>query len=939
MATGNALDVAKVLSDGDVVRDESGALGRLGRLLAPCQPCLLFLAGPHIRATAADDCDSGWPLDVAADLIAHFGEAGPGEQPSVGPWSRDGFTGTAFAVSAGPQPAVSPETRPTWLGGVVQDGDALALWMPALGELAGLACDSVWRSLERGELQTRVRHLLAERDTLKLSHAEATAAVLEEREERLREEQEHAAHIGAVMRTAADAIITIDENGRIESFNEAAERIFGHTYPSLVGERVFMLMPQSQQARWEKLWRRLIGSGRRRDTVFRGEIRGLRKDGTQFPLKLALSEVRTGGRRVFAAIAHDISRRKRREAELETYQSRLEDLVEARTAELEAANSRLEKEVAQRKQALDTLQHSEALHRSIVDSVADSLLIFDQDGRVVEANPAACRVHGYGHEELVGMDGGRLVERGYRERFREHLRELAGGERFVAECVNVRKDGTRFFAEIHGALLQFHGWPHVLAVIRDTSQRKEAEERLRNSERRYRVLFESTGEAVMLLDRHGFIECNEATLRVFGCTSRHQFLNKHPSEFSPEAQANGISSRELASIYMDQAFESGRAHFEWEHCRNDGTPFTADVLLSRVDLEDRPLLQAVVRDISRRKRDEMELKQYAVALMSANQTLEELCDTAEAANQAKSQFLANMSHELRTPLHGILSFATFGMRDAEPEACGDIYKYFQRIKDSGTLLLALVNDLLDLAKLESGKARFEFQTVDLQMLILTVVEQCSSLLESRGLKLRLPPKEVEATVLGDPNKLMQVIRNLLDNAIKFSPDNGEVEIGLAATENSVRLHVADQGVGIPSEELDAIFDKFIQSSKTRTKAGGTGLGLSICREIISGHRGRIRANNVEPSGAKVWFEIPKDPAEHALDETGAGAALTASPAVIGPNSEASRADALQHALETIQSLCSTPIAASPGDLGTVPASSGAEEAGTSAEPSPANPVE
>jgi signal transduction histidine kinase len=230
---------------------------------------------------------------------------------------------------------------------------------------------------------------------------------------------------------------------------------------------------------------------------------------------------------------------------------------------------------------------------------------------------------------------------------------------------------------------------------------------------------------------------------------------------------------------------------------------------------------------------------------------------AELANKAKTEFLANMSHELRTPLHSILSFASFGVKryeSAEPEKLLD---YFSRIKNSGKVLLALLNDLLDLVKLESSKISFRLESTDLHRLIQSVIEEFDTMLSERGLCLMYKPPDFDEEIILDVGKIKQVLRNLLNNAIKFSPYGGIVEIDIRRTENAMRASVCDQGPGIPPDELEAVFDKFIQSSKTKTGAGGTGLGLAICREIINGHKGRIWAKNRPEGGAEFIIEIPR----------------------------------------------------------------------------------
>ena len=245
---------------------------------------------------------------------------------------------------------------------------------------------------------------------------------------------------------------------------------------------------------------------------------------------------------------------------------------------------------------------------------------------------------------------------------------------------------------------------------------------------------------------------------------------------------------------------------------------------------------------------------------------------AEEAMRAKSEFLANMSHELRTPLHGILSFTRFGIKNTGKAGPQKLLGYFQKINESGNILLALLNDLLDLAKLESGKTPFEFRRVDICLLLAKVSDEFNSLLAERRLTVHFSTPDFNTELIMDPEKIMQVARNLLSNAVKFSPKGGRIEISVSREERSVLVSVRDQGVGVPEEELERIFDKFVQSSKTRTGAGGTGLGLSICCEIMIAHRGRIWVENSPEGGAVFYFEIPLD----MQDETGTDQVVKAS---------------------------------------------------------------
>lgn len=231
-------------------------------------------------------------------------------------------------------------------------------------------------------------------------------------------------------------------------------------------------------------------------------------------------------------------------------------------------------------------------------------------------------------------------------------------------------------------------------------------------------------------------------------------------------------------------------------------------------------------------------------------------EKAEHANRSKSEFLANMSHELRTPLHGILSFAAFGEKNAATAKLEKVLEYFKNIHHSGTILLDLVNNLLDLAKLESGKMVFEFRPANLGALIGKVADEFSSLVSERGLTIHYEAPDNAAIATVDRDKLMQVVRNLLSNAVKFSPKGGTIDISVGQWDQALRVRVADQGVGIPSAELDTIFEEFVQSSTTKNGAGGTGLGLAISRQIVAAHKGRIWAENQAEGGAAFFFEIP-----------------------------------------------------------------------------------
>ncbi|WP_130471213.1 sensor histidine kinase [Candidatus Magnetaquicoccus inordinatus] len=255
-----------------------------------------------------------------------------------------------------------------------------------------------------------------------------------------------------------------------------------------------------------------------------------------------------------------------------------------------------------------------------------------------------------------------------------------------------------------------------------------------------------------------------------------------------------------------------------------------------------------------------------------DKTLQGLQDSrakVEAAYQAKSIFLANMSHELRTPLHGILSFATFGIRKSNSASPEKLLHYFTQIQNSGQRLLELLNDLLDLAKMESGRMRYQFAEVNLRQIIEEVLTSQEAWFEEKRLQIQIKEQTDSFLVHCDGTRMAQVVRNLLNNASKFSPAEQRIEIilsseqlasGRRATDTALQaalgITIRDYGMGIPENELEGIFDKFVQSSKTKSSLGGTGLGLAICQEIVLAHRGKIFAQSGLEQGAAVTFIIP-----------------------------------------------------------------------------------
>lgn len=278
-------------------------------------------------------------------------------------------------------------------------------------------------------------------------------------------------------------------------------------------------------------------------------------------------------------------------------------------------------------------------------------------------------------------------------------------------------------------------------------------------------------------------------------------------------------------------------------------------------IPDSTYLNLYALDITERKLAENEVKNYQKRLEELvehrTEDLVKARDNALIAERSMSVFLSNMSHELRTPLHAIIGFADFGVKKVDQATSEKLRDYFNKIHQSGNHLLELVNELLDLSKLRSGKMSYQFKPELLKPIIDHVIKELSILSERKNITIQLITPNTQNKFEIDHLRFSQVARNLISNAIKFSPENSNIEIKLQEDEKGATLSVKDEGPGIPDNELDMIFEAFSQSSLTATKAGGTGLGLPICKEIIeSGHGGWIRASNNKSSGAVFTIYIP-----------------------------------------------------------------------------------
>lgn len=502
----------------------------------------------------------------------------------------------------------------------------------------------------------------------------------------------------------------------------------------------------------------------------------------------------------------------------------------------------------------------------LVDAVRDyAIFLLGPTGQIRSWNAGAERILGYDADEIIGDYFTRFYGPEDLEA-RKPQRELEVAEsegRVEDEGWRLRKDGTRFWANtIITALRGDQGELKGFAkVTRDLTVRREAEESLRQSEEVFRLLVSAVKDyAIFLLDPDGRIATwNEGAHRLKQYEP-HEIIGKHFSTFYPEEDLRaGKPEREL-----EIARTEGVVTDEGWRIRKDGTRFWANVVITAVH-DEQGLLRGfakVTRDATERKRAE-EVQETLLQQQQARMKEEEERRHVEAsyliaqeANRAKDEFLMTLSHELRTPMTSILGWAR--LLPTLPPGDEGFRSGIAAIARSAELQATLIDDVLDVSRIMSGKLRLRIETVDMAQLVHASIDSVRPSADAKRIRVQAELDGSLGVIVGDPARLQQVLWNLLTNAVKFTPRGGSIHIGGRRTASHLQLSVADTGEGIESSFLPHIFEAFRQAEGPTTRThGGLGLGLSIVRYIVEAHGGTISAeSHGRGLGATFTVQLP-----------------------------------------------------------------------------------
>jgi PAS domain S-box-containing protein len=404
------------------------------------------------------------------------------------------------------------------------------------------------------------------------------------------------------------------------------------------------------------------------------------------------------------------------------------------------------------------------------------------------------------------------------------------------------KNGNYIWVLSRGAALRDeNGYPYRMAgSLTDITERKRAEEKIKEETLMRRILIEQSQDSIVIINQKGeVVEANQKSADMLGY-SMEEFLKLHIWDW-----VNELTREEILEI-QENIPDKHSVFLETCHRHKNGTLLDVELSANTVILGDQKLTFGVWRDISERKRAESEL---------LNSKIE-----AENANKIKSEFLANISHELRTPLNSVIGFSQI----LNEKIMGDLnekqMRYVSNILKSGTHLLDLINDILDISKIESGNMEYAPEIIDIREVMDEIIVLTEPLVQEKNIDFVSRRDFEKLEVNADRMKIKQIMFNLLSNAIKFAPKNGKVWFDSKVINGNVQISVSDNGIGIPLEKQKTIFEPFKQASSSTSRThGGTGLGLAIVKHYVEMHSGEIAVKSEVGKGSTFTFTVPIDP--------------------------------------------------------------------------------
>jgi len=470
----------------------------------------------------------------------------------------------------------------------------------------------------------------------------------------------------------------------------------------------------------------------------------------------------------------------------------------------------------------------------------DVIMLFNKDMEIIEANDQALDKYQFDRKELLGMKLHDLIPEKRLELSDNVISKLDTQGYHTFEGLHKRKDGTTFPMEISARKIMMEGLVYYQTIARDITERKQSEEILRESEEKFRKIFEESPFGMAMTGKDlVIIRANSAFCKMMGYAEEDLLGMTFKSFTHPD-----YIERDEIEVLRLIADEIPIYHIEKQYIRSDGRMIWGSTTLSiiRNNNDEVQFFLGMVENVTSRKLAEAEL-------IAAK-------EKAEESDRLKTAFLHNVSHEIRTPMNAILGFSSLlnepGITESERN------QYIDIIFQSGNQLLSIINDIVDLAGIESGHVKIKIGKVNINNVLRDLNEQYAYKVKAQniGLNLTIPLENDESEIMTDETRLIQILSNLINNAFKFTR-NGQIDFGYTLKDGFLEFFVKDTGIGIPPEYHSLIFDRFYQvDSAVSRQYAGTGLGLSICRAFVGLLGGNIWVTSEPGAGSNFFFTIP-----------------------------------------------------------------------------------
>ncbi len=626
--------------------------------------------------------------------------------------------------------------------------------------------------------------------------------------------------------------ITIDVAGVIKSFDAVAEQMFGYSSSEVINRNVTVLMPEPYSTNHDSYLQRylsehsphIIGQGR--------ELPGKRKDGSIFPMWLTVNHVQIGDVSLFTGSIFDLSAQKKAERDL---------------------------------------SRSEAFSKAVLDTAVNPIITIDAQGLIRSFNRSAEVMLGYTQEEVIDKNVHILMPEPYHSKHDGYLQHyMAGGEpRIIGkgrEVVAKTKSGKHIPIHLSVGKMDMDDETMFVGIMTDISEQKAVEQELLEhrgkleelvsiATKEVEAIVETAANGVITIDEKGTIKVfNPSAEKLFGWPQREvigQNVTMLMGKKDSQRHASYIGKfLEKSESSGNKVQNSGREIYAK---KRDGTLFPAYIAIGHRELKNnKHLFVAFIRDISVQKEKEQELKLAK--------------ELAEQAAKARSAFLANMSHEIRTPMNAIIGFSELVQQSEGLNS--DTKEYMDIIVSSSKSLLTLINDILDVSKLDSGQYSLDEVNFNLPNALAEAMKMMEYRATEKGLKLVVTyDTDLPKRFIGDPHRLRQVLVNLVGNAIKFT-ERGQVSINVnkGSQPQELLFEISDTGIGMSPDHLSSVFEPFSQADNSISRRfGGTGLGTTICKQIIELMHGRIWAESEQGVGTQFYFTCSLPIAEKGVD--------------------------------------------------------------------------